>query len=489
MLKSRYPVLFALTAAALIVPAHSAPAEADQIQFTVSRIHLEGKLHFVVPADLDGDGVNELLVCHLPDRGAGAGGKVLALYRTNDGRHYGPHPARTISLDSKIGVVDVGDLNNDGRDDLIFTSDGRLSAYLTQEEGLLAEKPETIFEHPYNLPFARERAFRVRLVWDLNHDGRDDVLLPTMEGYTLFLQDARGRFPQSPSQTFQLDYSSVMWEEGEHIAIEYKIPSPTQLDIDGDGVLDLVFSDGNIFHFFPFDKEKAAYGPHKEVKLPVERPPFGLLHSVVDDIDADGAPDILLMRVSGKKMQTNEIAIFRGKPGPAYSDKEDQMIVREGAAEVPAVLDLDGDGKKELITGSVDIGLTFFIDYFLRNRIGINVSIYQIADRIYGEKPVKVKRVYFMTEEEEGTPGMEQADFNGDGLDDFVLAVSPDKLSFYFADPDVLLPDDPTCEVEVPSYGVMVAEDINGDGKDDLSITYPIEKRMGDLTLLISGGE
>ncbi len=487
MLKSRHTVLFALTAAALVVPAHSAHAAADQIQFTVSRLHLEGKLHFVIPADLDGDGVNELLVSHLPD--GGAGGKVLALYKTDDGRHYGPHAARTISLDPKTGVVDVGDLNSDGRDDLFFTSDGRLSAYLTQEGGLFAEKPSTIFEHPYNLPYSREKAFRFKLAWDLNHDGRDDLFLTTMEGYALFLQNAQGRFPREPSQVFRLDYSSMMWEEGENIAIKYEIPFPTQLDINGDGTLDLVFSDGVFFHFFPFDPEQSMYGPPKVVKLPVEKPVFGMLRSVVDDIDGDGVPDILMMRVLGKKMQTNENYLFKGRPGLEFLDKPDQAILSEGAADTPVVLDLDGDGRKELITSSVKIGLSMFIDYFLRNRVRVDFSIYRIKDRSYEEDPVMVRSVYFKTEEEEGTPGAEQADFNGDGIDDFVLASQPEKLSFYLTDPDVLLPDEPTCEVEIPSYGVMVAEDLNGDGKDDIAITYPIEKRKGDFTILISGGE
>jgi len=463
-----------------------APADAGEIQFGVSRLHLEGMIQFVLPAELDGRSFRELLVYYIGNRGDGNPDKRLAVFKSNDGVHYDPNPYQTISIDPGTGSIDVADLDNDGLDDIVVSAGPELKIYPQKSNAPDMQSPGTVLRVSCNLPYSRTQLFRFHLVRDLNHDGRGDILVPVMGGFALLLQDPSGRFPHEPTQILPLGYSSTMREYGGRIHIEYRIPAPTQLDFTGDGVSDLVFADGNLFHFFPFEPAPGVYGAPKTVKIRLEQTAFGRLHSEVDDVDSDGIPDILIMRVAGKKILTNEFYLFRGRPGLSYGDKEDQRMIRKGSAETPVIVDLSGDQRKELITSTVNVGLSLFVDYFMRNRVGVDISVYRIVDKIYEEKPARVERIYFRTEEEEGVPGSERGDFNGDGLDDFALATHPDKLSFYAADPKVLLRADPACEVEVPSYGKFSVEDINGDGRDDIAIFYPVEKRKGDLTVLIS---
>jgi len=475
---------------ALVIFITDRPLLGQEIQFVVSKINLPGQINFVMDSQAVENRSADIFISYTPDQGKQAGSKVIARLQTPDGLRYSAQSELAHTLDQDIGTIDFGDLNKDGRDDLIATKNGRIEILYQKEDGKFPQKSSLQFACPYNLPYSRKKVFQYDFLKDLNHDQKPDIFIPTIKGYALVAQDPQGRFPQMITQNINLDYSSSLSVYGQYLAIEYNLPIPSQIDINKDGMKDLVFSDGNTFTFFPFQPEEGKYGPAVTIKIPVERKPFGSLHAKVDEINGDGLPDIIIMRVSGKKILTNEIFLFKGQTGLVYPQKEDQLIHSEGAAQIPFIQDLNGDGKKELVTSSVKIGLSFFVDYFLRNRIGIDVSIYCLGqEQLYDEKPAKVRRLYFKTEEEEGSPAVQQGDFNNDGLKDFVLATHPDRLSFYLANPREFLSDKPACEVNVPAYGRITVRDFNGDGRDDMAIIYPVEKRKGDVTLLISAGD
>ena len=191
------------------------------------------------------------------------------------------------------------------------------------------------------------------------------------------------------------------------------------------------------------------------------------------DFDSDGIPDLLISSpgyTGGAVYDSGRVYAYSGADGALLYDL--RLISN------PTIIgDVTGDGVNDLIYGD---------PYYGRTRWGCKgrAVIYSGATGDATYSWVGPNNNSYIGGAVGGLP-----DQNGDGIDDFVLASQPEKLSFYLTDPDVLLPDEPTCEVEIPSYGVMVAEDLNGDGKDDIAITYPIEKRKGDFTILISGGE
>jgi hypothetical protein len=143
-----------------------------------------------------------------------------------------PGYAKSLGLD-----FSVGDLNNDGRDDLIIRrSDGERTntyrIYLQQTNGLFSAEPA--------LTYADKPEPHSWLCWaDLNRDGKVDLIksrwldepsfVPGLSsGKVLvrtFMADAQGRIPAQPRQVFRKND----WT-----------PALPVVDVDGDGFPDLV---------------------------------------------------------------------------------------------------------------------------------------------------------------------------------------------------------------------------------------------------------
>lgn len=109
-------------------------------------------------------------------------------------------------------------------------------------------------------------------------------------------------------------------------------------DLDGDGVKDLVA--GAFWFKGPDFKEGKLYRPGRA--MPINGYMEDSFLSWVDDVNGDGRNDILMASHPGKDMT---LYINPGKEGdwPAH------RVMTEAATESPLWLDLDGDGKKELV--------------------------------------------------------------------------------------------------------------------------------------------
>lgn len=109
-------------------------------------------------------------------------------------------------------------------------------------------------------------------------------------------------------------------------------------DLDGDGVKDLVA--GAFWFKGPDFKEAKAYRPGKAM------PVIGYMEdsflSWVDDINSDGRNDILMASHPGKDLT---LYLNPGREGTWHAHR----VMTEAATESPLWMDLDKDGKKELI--------------------------------------------------------------------------------------------------------------------------------------------
>lgn len=109
-------------------------------------------------------------------------------------------------------------------------------------------------------------------------------------------------------------------------------------DIDGDGVMDLVA--GAFWFKGPDFKEGKLYRPGRA--MPIGAYMEDSFLSWIDDLNGDGRNDILMASHPGKDMT---LYLNPGKEGdwPAH------RVMSEAATESPLWLDIDGDGRKELV--------------------------------------------------------------------------------------------------------------------------------------------
>src|ERR1035437_4730124 len=148
-------------------------------RFRIESIASEKRIASLVVADLNGDGRPDIAYYGEPK-------ELVVLY--NEGTNGWSAPKRWPIDDGQLdaNALSTGDLNGDGRTDLILL--GENCVYL------LAQKADHTLDEPQKIPFSGD--LKAAQLLDIDGDGRSDLLLVNWESPTPFrfrLQDETGQ--------------------------------------------------------------------------------------------------------------------------------------------------------------------------------------------------------------------------------------------------------------------------------------------------------
>jgi hypothetical protein len=300
-------------------------------------------------ADLDGDGIPDILVADLgsfppTDRRCGS----VAWLR---GRADGSFAPPVILLDNVGRVADVqaADFRGTGRLDLVVAVFGLQTA----GEVLLLENETTDWDRPRFVPRridARHGAIQVPVA-DLNGDGRPDFVVLFAQEHEMvvaFLNDAKGGFDKRTL---------------------YRAPHPAYgssgielVDLNGDGRLDVLYSNGDIldepfllkaYHSVQWLENKGDLNfEHHPIS-----PMYGVHRAVAGDIRGTGRKDVVAVsflphdkfpdRVTRK---ADAVVVFEQTADGRF--ERHPLLAVDCDSVVCAVGDLYGTGRQDIVVGN-----------------------------------------------------------------------------------------------------------------------------------------
>lgn len=430
-------------------------------------------------ADVDGDGLDDLVVA--TSRRAGRTERSIEVHlRRREGDAFVAAPDFSFELPNDVTAFAVGDVHEDpGSEIVLFTASG---AFAWRPKGPEDSRFARLLSGSFlwQLADAHDVMAFEKGVRDVDGDGLADIVLPEPDGWRIAVQrrPAGGpasfatvsapRIPQDQDGEDQPLGSRRMQAKTKRnevriaitigsddaelpqdlVDVTESVPAPQFADFDGDGRADLLAQTSRDLCVW---KQRAdgtfPDAPDATYTLPVpadrERRLDVSYGSHVADVDGDRRIDCVMLAGDKRSddVRTQVLVYVQGKAGapdpssPLFGGKglPTQLLRIGGFAGSPDIVDVDGDGRRDLVLGSVRVDGALDVAK-VAGEGALDAEIYVFKNRggAFNERPdltfpVQVKAEGLRKSRREVTAEF-FGDVTGDGVRDLLLRDDPERV-------------------------------------------------------------
>jgi len=255
-------------------------------------------------------------------------------------------------------------------------------------------------------------------------------------------------------------------------------------DVDGDGRGDLIATGRHELRVFR-QREDGSFVAAPDQHLALRRITrkdhirnSGSVRVAPHDFDGDGRVDLMISSTAGSVFGgTTELSLHRNVGGTWDLDRPDQRFEAEGGFSSHELLDLDGDGRVELLSVQVPTGVLEIVEMLITRAVDVQVKIYQPD----GERPFRTEpwvtskqdiKISFETLRPAGFIPTPEADLNADGRQDLLGSGGGKRLQVRLGHPKHGF-EKSWSEQKLDTGGRIHFGDLEGDGRADFVLYDP----------------
>jgi hypothetical protein len=297
--------------------------------------------NWVAVGDLNGDGKPDLVALNRCVGDESCVNSTVSVFLGNGDGTFQP-PVTLDSGGSTATSVAIGDVNGDGKPDVIIANDNNYEATLT----VLINNGDSTFQPAVSYGIGSAYIGSVAIA-DLNGDGKPDLAVSNGSGVAVLLNNGNGTF-QTASAFSSGGYATSGLAIG---------------DVNGDGIPDLVLA--NNCQGSPMQGCNGTYGGSVSVLLGNGNGTFrpAVIYSsgadqatsvAIADLNGDGYPDIAVTNLCPSqtaKECTGVIGVLLGNGNGTFRPASTYSAGPAFAFSV-AVADVNGDGRPDLVLSS-----------------------------------------------------------------------------------------------------------------------------------------
>ena len=348
----------------------------------------------------------------------------------------------------------------------------------------------------------------MRLLADWKGRGHNLLLLPQFKALALYAREAGG--PWQPTDTIKVMPRTILasnhQDDGSFrdysIYTEFRLPRIFSGDINGDRRQDLILAHQESMSIYRQQADGSfTSDPSINLVFPVRpqgKDSDGHLSVLITpaDINGDSFMDILLtlFKSTGKFLEQEIVISFyinQQSPEAPFASQPDQIITVNGVTPGVHILDVNGDGRADLLFSKIKLGFWKIVKNLISKRVRVDTALYLLdpAHRYPLSADFKIHTEYKLDLSHSinlhGTWPALKGDFDGDGHKDLVVARDGKIAVFLYRNPETLF-SKPYTQEGVMTTPFMHIVDLNRDGLDDL--VFYQKKRGGRISILLNRG-
>lgn len=473
--------------------------------FRIIDFKLKGRIENVIPADLDQDGVKELLVIHHYPA-LNPSHRYLSVYWALPGGRYAPNQVVEVEIPQRFTLFDFGNLPGQPGEVVIMVSRNTAEYYRYENKTIEGPLPLLNFSNQLIQISDPDQLLYYDFLYDWNNDGKNEIMIYQIGDADLFyFQDGKWikttiDLPMS-ARYFSITPLRRIFPHSE-LSVHYSTPNMFISDREGDGKSELfVIEDENIWIFRQNEKGIYEQKPSIKLKMNLTDPKEQArrrdqLTLTIVDIDDDGKADLISNYQHGSFFnQKADLKIFYGKDrwtdlGPKA--KPGRAWALNSWVIGPFVKDMNADKSSDMVMPTIQIGVISAAQVLIANNFPFEFKYYLSINHTLPPEPTYVDQVRLYIDFKEGklSGGFPNifGDFNGDGIDDLVFSKNDQEMVVVIKDRQSKRTDKQEI-IKIATAILPLVEDVNGDGLGDIILTYPMDtERPNEFKLLINQG-
>jgi hypothetical protein len=377
----RFPLLLAAVGGGVALAAPSKPLE-----FTVTSLSVDGGVHAVDTADLDGDGRLDLVAVVVNEKSPE---RSLAVF-WNRAAGFAPKPDLVFPVPEDVCAYDFAPIDVPSREELLEVLPTGVRARSFAER--VPAPPRMLVTEPTLFLHASKHALpRLRLFEAAKASGPELMLLPGQSELFVFGREGqdfvrRAALPVEVETQISLPARNEGALEGlPTVSVTAHFPQVTVIDFDGDGLRDIALIDGQRVHGFLQGAE--GFSEHStfehtfEVRSAAEKTAGVKAGLKLVDADGDGRADAIITKEVSKGITSAKttVCVLYGTP-KGFPAKPDQVIDSDGVTMAGVQrADVTGDGLSDLVVPSVQVGIFSIIRMLTSSSVKVGFQLYPMG--------------------------------------------------------------------------------------------------------------